>query len=329
MAKPEKEHLTFTDHLTLKPLGNDSYETAHPPGKMANFPPVAYGGYALATACKSAYLTVPTGYHLYSLQGNFLGPATTDRPFRANVRTVRQTRAFATRQVEVSQKRDDGGDRVCLIAIADFHVKEQASLLEYSKPPRMTYSHYETLLARKEAHQKHMEDGKITQKLFDAHENAFEGMRFFEQRQCPEAVFAQNLWGMAKYLPTTQDHLPTTLKTSAEWFRCLEPMATPIDNMTSMTWFADGAISILPLAFNHLWLEDISACSSLDFSLRFFKSGDEIDTCKWHLRELTTPVASEARSFGESWLFDEQGSPVAYMSQQSILRPKQSGKGKL
>ncbi|KAF2023945.1 Thioesterase/thiol ester dehydrase-isomerase [Setomelanomma holmii] len=327
LARP----LSFTEQLNLRAIGKDVYESLHAPSKMGNPANIAYGGYALATACKSTYLSVPAGYHLYSMMGHYLGPAYADRPLRASVRTIRQTRTFATRQVEVSQKRDDGENRVSLIAIADFHIKEPASLLEYSKPPSMKYSHYANLPSQKEAHQKLLDEGKITQGLLDAHAKTFGLLRgIYDQRPCPETVFPQNLYGMAKTLPTTQDHLTTTEKTNADWFRCIEHLPTPIDNMTNLTFFIDGAIAFLPLSFNHLWFEDIGACSSLDFALRFFMSGDEVDVGKWHLREMKTSVGSEARSYGEAWVWDEQGRAVACMSQQSILRPKVGvEKGKL
>jgi acyl-CoA thioesterase II len=330
MAKPAAKSLSFIEQLSLKPLSKDVYETLHHPSKMGNPANIAYGGYALATACKCAYLSVPSGYHLYSMLGHYLGPAYADRPLRANVRTIRQTRTFATRQVEVSQKRDDGEDRVCLVAIADFHIKEPASLLEFSKPPSMQYSHYANLPSQQEVHQKLLDDGKITQAMLDAHAKTFGLLRhLYDQRPCPETVFPQNLFGMAKDLPTTQDHLPTTSKTNADWFRCIEPLPTPIDNMTNLTFLIDGAIAFLPLSFNHLWFDDMGACSSLDFALRFFKSGDEVDVEKWHLREMKTSVGSEARSYGEAWVWDENGRAVACMSQQSILRPKAGAKEKL
>lgn len=95
----------------------------------------------------------------------------------------------------------------------------------------------------------------------------------------------------------------------------------------------DGAIAFLPLSFNHLFFDDVSAVSSLDFALRIFQNGKEdaveggLDVNKWHLREMNTATASEGRSYSESWVWDEQGRAVACMSQQSILRPRLQGKG--
>jgi acyl-CoA thioesterase len=62
--------------------------------------------------------------------------------------------------------------------------------------------------------------------------------------------------------------------------------------------------------------------------LRIF--ANEVDVNGWLLRELRAPVADQGRSFGEAWIWDEEGKAVACMSQQSILRPtKKKAKGKL
>lgn len=329
----EATPLTLTESLLLESTSTNKdefeFQGLHAPQQMGNPLNIAYGGYSLATACNAAYRTVPPNYHLYSMLGNYLGPAYADRPLRAKVRTVRQTRTFATRQIEISQKRDDGKQRVCVIAIADFHVPEPATLMEYSKPPSKEYPHYNSLPPQKEVFQKLMDDGKISQDLLKTHSKLFALMEnYFDQRPLPDSIFAQNLFGVAGSLPTTQDYLPITSKTTEDWVKSREKMSTPAENLASLAFLIDGAIAFMPLSFSHMWFDDISACSSLDFALRFFKTGDEVDLEKWHLREMSTKVGSEGRTYGESWIWDEHGKAVACMSQQCIMRPP-PGKGKL
>lgn len=328
----------FVEQLAFKPQGTNKneFETIHPPQKMGNPANIAYGGYALATACKAAALSVPSNYHLYSFVGNYLGPAYADRPLRATVRTIRQTRTFATRQVEVSQKQDNGDLRVCLIALADFQTKEKASFMTYSKPPTKQYPNWKDCPTQQESHQKLLGEGKISQKLLALHAKMFSLLpSMYEQRQCPEGIFAQNLNGMAKTLDTTQDHLPLTRKSTADWFKCKQPLPTAVDHISNLTFLIDGAIAFVPLSFSKQWFDDIGACSSLDFALRIFQNGKENDTDdgldlhKWHLREMTTSAGSEGRTYSESWVWDEQGRAIACMSQQSIMRPPPGGKGKL
>ncbi|KAJ4364801.1 hypothetical protein N0V95_000645 [Ascochyta clinopodiicola] len=200
---------------------------------MGNALPIAYGGYALATACQAAHLSVPSGYNLYSFLGNYLGPASTDRPLRATVRSVRQTRSFATRHVEVSQLQDDGSERVCLFATADFHIKEPAgSLLTYHRGPRRAYSHWKDCPSKTETADALLSAGEITQETYSRFESAFRvNAGLFEARMCPEGVFAQNLSGVAKTVPHSQDHLPLVERSTADWFRCASALPSRTEQL--------------------------------------------------------------------------------------------------
>ncbi|KAJ4991958.1 acyl-thioesterase ii [Stagonosporopsis vannaccii] len=308
----------FTEQLAFKQLGENLWSTLHPPQRMANALPIAYGGYALAVACKAACLSVPDGYQIYSFMGNYLGPATIDRPLLATTRTVRQTRTFATRHVEVSQKLDNGDVRVCLFATADFQAKEKGSMFEYSRSPSKTYSHHAGLPSTIGTAANLLAAGKISKDQYDAFAKTFAlGASLFHVHPCPEGVFAQNLTGLAKNLPHSQDDLPLASRSSADWFRSSSPLLTPIDHLAALAFYTDGGLSFCPLSFSHLYLEDSAACSSLDFSLRFF--GD-IDMEKWQLREISTHAGSGGRTYSECWVWDEQGKAVACMSQQSIMR---------
>ena len=317
----------FLESLALNELEKDEFETVHPPQRMGNPLNIAYGGYALAAACKAACLSVPKGYHLYSMLGNYLSPAFTDRPLRASILAIRHTRTFATRQVEVSQKQSDGKLRVCLLAVADFQVKEKGTLLEYSRSPSKKYSHYKAVPTQQEAYQKLLDQGKISKQLLDTHSKAFSVVHnIYDIRPCPEGIFAHNLYGMAKSLPTMQDSLLFTSRTTADWFRCQEPLSAAVGHVANLTFFSDTEISFAPLSFSHLWFDDCGECSSLDFALRFFRNADAVDVNQWHLRELKTSVGSEGRTYSESWIWDEEGRAVACMSQQSILRVKDEKK---
>lgn len=320
----------FTTCLALKDLGNNEFESVYPPQRMAHPVEMGYGGYALTVAFKAAFLSVPKGYHLYSMLGNYLGPSSTDRPLLASVSMVRQTRTFATRRLEISQKLNNGTKRVCMVATADFHIKEPASLLEYSRPPSKSYSHWKHCPTDQETFERLVDEGNIDRKIYDAYVKDFTIMADnFEMRPCPEGVFAQNILGMAKHIPHTQDTLPMTSRTTADWFRSREQLATPMDQLANLIFYSDAALAFTPLSYSHSWFEDVTAVSSLEFALRFFKSADLLDMNRWHLREMSTSVGGEARTYGETWIWDDEGRAVACMSQQSILRPRKGEKERL
>jgi acyl-CoA thioesterase II len=319
--------ITFLETFEMKATGPTTSVTTHPPEQMGNSAAIAYGGHTLAVAVKAAANSVPMNYRLYSLLGQYLGPALTDRVLKTTIREIRQTRTFATRLVEVSQKTDSGEDRACVIALADFQVPEVASLLEYHVKPMRLYTHHSKLEDGPTQRQRQVDEGKAPQALKDAFEIAFGLMqRFFETKPCPEGVFAQTMNGIMKKASTTQDGLPAPEKSTADWVKTHETFPGHAENMAALVFQLDGAAGFLGLGFNNLFIDDAGAASSLDFAMRVFDN--EIDMGRWHLKELISPVAAEGRTFTEARLWSEDGACVAHMTQQTILRPVR-GKGKL
>ncbi|KAF1987300.1 acyl-CoA thioesterase II [Aulographum hederae CBS 113979] len=313
------EAKTLKETIAVKEIGPNQYESVFPPRKMGNAAQIAYGGCAMAIALNSAYQSVKKGYHVYSMVGHYLGPAMVDRPIFASTRSLRDTRTFATRQIEVSQAQNDGSKRLVMIVLADFQVKEPA-MFEYSAPPSQSYSRHQDIPDSRTQLQALVDSKKVPQKMVDMHKIIF-GMlhTYFDGKPCPEGIFAQNLTGMAKWLPTSQDNLPLTARTTGDWFKAREPISEEDEQMAALAFVMDGAISFLPLSLDHKFLDDSGACSSLDFALRIMGA---VDLNEWHLRELRTVHGGEGRTYSESRLWDESGKMVASMTQQSIMRPK-------
>ncbi|OAP54488.1 acyl-CoA thioesterase II [Fonsecaea erecta] len=147
-------------------------------------------------------------------------------------------------------------------------------------------------------------------------------LSFFENRFCPEGVWGQTLGGAAKHIQTTQDHLPITSKTSGDWFRASQPLSTTSEHLAALAFMMDAGPSFMPLIHDHKGMHDAGAASTLDFALRVFVN--DVDITRWHLRERMTRTAGAARNYAESRLWDQNGTMVASMTQQCILRPKPS-----
>ena len=319
--------VTFLETFEMKATSPTTSVTIHPPENMGNAAAIAFGGHTLAVAVKAAANSVPANYRLYSLVGQYLGPALTDRVLKTTIREIRQTRTFATRLVEVSQKTDSGEDRACVIALADFQVPEIASLLEYHVKPMRLYTHHSKLEDGPTQRQRQVDEGKAPQALKDGFEIGFGLMqRFFETKPCPEGVFAQTMNGLMKKAPTTQDGMSTPKKSTADWVKTHETPPDHAGNMAALAFLLDGAAGFVGLGFNNMFFDDAGAASSLDFAMRVF--ANEIDMGRWHLKELITPVAAEGRTFVEARLWREDGACVAHMTQQTILRPMK-GRAKL
>lgn len=309
------------DIAALIPTENGTFESVHFPEKMGNLADIGYGGGTMALAINAACATVLPSYHLYSALGQYLGPTTTREKLTCTVRALRDTKTFATRQVEVSQKQGGKGSRVVMIMLVDFQAAEAFSLLTYSSPPSMPYSTAGKTIST-EALKEHMhQTGRVQTRDLEISNALFEPLgRYMDIRPCLEGVQAQNLGSIAKNLDTTQDHLEIHQKTSADWMRHRQPLKTQADNLCAISWVMDGAISFIPLSHNHMSLEDAGACSSLDFALRIFENDLAFD--EWHIREMRTVTGGNGRTYSEARLWDQKGKMVGSMTQQCILRPQ-------
>jgi acyl-CoA thioesterase II len=288
---------------------------------MGNAANISYGGFTIGVGVEAACSTVSPDYYLYTVMGNYLGPAFTDRKIQCTVRRLRDTRTFATREVILSQEAEDGSQRPCMSMLLDFQAREQASMLVFSAPPTKTYSRPENCKDRVQIGQELVEKKLIPEELVELHSIMFGLMnRLFDSRLPLEGVSAHNLSGLAGKVETGQEHLSITDKTSADWFRARHKPESGHGHYSALAFIMDSNLSFLPLTHNGMSLYDSGPCSSLDFAMRFFTN--DLDVSKWHLRELRCVVGQEGRTYSESRLWDEAGNMVANMTQQSILRPK-------
>ena len=311
---------TLAHHIAVEKKGENLYATQRPPERMGNAAPIAYGGYAIAAAIHSAYLAAPDGFHLYSVLGHYLRPASIDQKLFCRVTETRRSANFVTYSISLEQPHQNGEMRSCAQVLADFH-KQEPSILTYSAKPSREYSHWSNCLAWGD---------KLSKEARPDQEAAYRQMfglaeRLYELRPCPEGISSQNMMGYLKTFKTTQDHLSPESKSSADWFRVHGPLSTAGEQMGSLGFILDGHLSFLPLTQNHLFLDDAGACSSLDFALRIFTPNVKLS--EWHLRELLSHSSANGRTYSESRVWAEDGTMVASMSQQSILRvPNQKAK---
>ncbi|RAH86627.1 acyl-CoA thioesterase II [Aspergillus japonicus CBS 114.51] len=319
---------TLAEHISVEQIGPNVFQSRYKPEKMGNAANIAYGGCALGVAVNVACQTVPSQYLLYSVTGHFLAPVSTEQKLTCSVRRLRDTRTFATRQVEITQEQPDKTSRLCMIILADFQKAGERAMLSYFTPPDRTYSPPEACRTPQEIGTDMVRRGVLTEEAFSQYTTLFSLIaRFFETRQTPEGVSGQNFNGMAKAHPTGQDALPLTARTSADWFRVRDPMHHGSEEYAGLAFVLDAFLSFLPLAHSGMFLDDAGACASLDFSMRVFSSDWGLE--KWHLRELKTVAGADGRTYTEARMWDQSGRLVANMTQQCILRPKREPKAVL
>lgn len=312
---------TVAEQVAITPISKDDFISDFNPGWMGNMAAIGYGGCTIAIGVSAACQTVDDKYHLYSCNGNYLGPAQTDRKFLCKVTRIRDTRTFATRFVEVSQEQADGSRRPCMTMLADFQVAETDSVMEYSAPPTIKSSDVDACISRDETVERLVVAGKVSRKMQKIYEKVFGFLRtMYDIRPVLDSVGGQNLYGMAKTLETTQDHLSLTEKTTGEWIRAKVPVTTQAEHLAGLVLHIDAGISFVPLIHSHQFLDDVGACSSLDFAIRVFSN--EVDLNAWNVKEWKTVHGSNGRTYTECRIWDRRGILVANMTQMNIMRPK-------
>ena len=302
------------------------FESIFFPERMGNTANQAYGGNTLAIAVNAALQTVSSELSLYTAMGNFLGPASVDRTLHCSVRSLRTTKTFATRLVEVSQIRDDGQSRLCLFMTADFHVQEPHTVLTYSRPPAADVSEVENSPTAEDNLNALLEHGTINQRDAEIHRQLFKlEERLLDRRLCPEGIMTQTFAGTArKGTITTQDHLPIHDRTSSDYFRVKHRLENPAEHVAALALVMDMGISSTPVEHRGRRLPAAGVQSRLHLALRVCANGGPggVDLNAWNLRELSTVTGGEGRTYTEARVWDEKGRMVCNMTQQCILRPK-------
>jgi hypothetical protein len=181
-------------------------------------------------------------HHLFSIQGSYLSPSSTDLPTIFTSTDMRTTRTMITRLVTASQDlpataKSPASRRKTLVVILDFHASEP-SFLKYSRGPMYAnhesswssktgsgpgqYPPAESLLPSGEAFRKIL-DPKVLEVVLKQFQLP---LRMFEHRPIPSSAGAQNALGFAAGMKTTQDDLHLVKRTNTNWLRVTEPLDT-------------------------------------------------------------------------------------------------------
>lgn len=202
----------------------------------------SFGGLVLSQSIAAAFLSIDpsTKHHLFSVQGSYLSPSSTDVPTFFDVQDLRTTRTMLTRLVLASQDvpsrpntastnsastqsvPERSTRRKILVVTLDFHVSEP-SFLTYTRGPRYpgTYPPASSLPTTRESLQK-----LLSPKVFAIMMKQFDlPQRMFEHRPIPSSAGAQNSLGFLQ-TRTSQDEMDLTDRTFANWIRPREKLET-------------------------------------------------------------------------------------------------------
>ncbi|GES58159.1 thioesterase/thiol ester dehydrase-isomerase [Aspergillus terreus] len=296
--------MSLKHQISVQPLSPGHFHSTANPTRPGTLTPNAFGGNLLAVAVTAAYHTVTPSYHLYSLCGHFLRSATTDRKLFCRVRPLRDGKSFRTRHIELTQRGDDGAHRLCVVALADFHIAEPRSMVAYSIAPEGNVS----LTGVK---QRCRQDEPIPE-----HVGMYREIEAFIEIQPldMEGSAAERGGRRAK---DRQPAVPG--KITKERFRVRAPLDTEAEQVAAVAFHLDTGLAYIPALHSGYPLLQASACATLDFSLRVFAYDMRLN--EWHTAEQKTVVAGNARAYNEGRMWDANGRLLASMTQQTILRP--------
>ncbi len=252
-----------------------------------------FGGQVIAQALVAAQRTVETGRHVHSLHGYFMLPGDPSIPIIYDVDRIRDGLSFTTRRVVAIQK-----GRAIFSLEASFQKEEPG--LDFQMPMPKDVTAPENLANRKEL---------ISQSDFEIPEN----IRKFWQHDRPIDMKPVKLEHYVSRvpLPPRQD----------VWVRATGP--TPDDRTIQaavLAYLSD--MTLLDTAtFPHgraVFDPDMQV-ASLDHAMWFHRPYDLAD---WMLYSQDTPSSSGSRGFTRGMLYARDGTLVASVAQEGLIRLK-------
>ncbi|KAF2157141.1 hypothetical protein K461DRAFT_273277 [Myriangium duriaei CBS 260.36] len=332
----------------INPDGEDDwrFRSAHPPNGMGPGD-MAFGGSTLALAIHAAYHTLPQdralNMRIYSVLGHFHGLTKSTIPLEIAVKSLRDTRSFATRQVTVQQALppDTRKPRTTCVLLIDFIAKAGSrTLIAFSEAPLdKNITHHSKLDDLNEALEKEVKAG-TTDPMFVRILSSYHALNhdLWHNRYCPEGVIGQISVGAKVERPTNQDTLPFAQRRSYDWLKSrhdLPEQSTPANrdqvllpphrsaaSAAMFAHFLDTWMSVIVPWWAHMDARHAQVFATLDFALRFHV--DDLDASAWHLRQHTAMAAGDERNYAQANLYREEAGKdhtlVATMTQTCALK---------
>lgn len=283
------------------------------PVKLGSLPSNGFGGSSLAIAINAAFQGTRKGFHLYSVTGYFIRPAKTDRKLFCQVETIRKSKSFETKEIRLTQEYENGDSKICLIALADFHLMDLKSMVAFSTPPEL--ASLPLPISTREQSQKNLSQGS-----FPSSDLYHETEKFIEMKSLSPNTgrFNSRIHEKERLIGKLSTPSPQPIPIHAERFRARHPLHSEAEQISALAFYMDKGLAYIPALHNGYHPSQANACASLDFSLRFFEHDFNLED--WHYTEQKSVVASNARVYSEGRVWDSNGRILACMTQQTILR---------
>ncbi|MCL4120235.1 UNVERIFIED_CONTAM: hypothetical protein GTU68_027829 [Idotea baltica] len=248
-----------------------------------------FGGQVLAQSVNAAYRTVPENRFLHSMHAYFILAGDIKVPIIYNVDVVRDGGSFTTRRVTAIQK-----GRPIFTMAASFQLKQEG--FEHQiKMPEVTPP--EELLS----------DHEIIESIKDSF---------------PKAYSAYNHERPIEFRPV-ENYGPLLQKNSEPfqhiWFRAKGDVGPKVSTNHEILAYASdyNLLTTATLPHRESLNKRKSFLASLDHAMWIHQ---EFNISDWHLYALDSPSASNSRGFTRGNIFSKEGSLVASVVQEGLIR---------
>ena len=250
-----------------------------------------FGGQVLGQSLHAAYQTVPKDRKVHSMHAYFILGGDINVPIDYHVDAIRDGKSFTTRRVVAFQN----GKAIFNMA-ASFHLEEEGVDHQVTMPNVLTPELLLTDIQQAKSLQKL--DPNRYQRLMEAHP------QIFEFRPVGKAIYLQN-----RNSPP-YSHI---------WFKTKEKIKADIALQHQLLAFASDYSLLLSATLPHRKNLDHEKIyyASLDHALWFHRDF-KIDD--WLLYSIESPSASNARGFARGSIFNIDGTLIASVTQEGLMR---------
>ncbi len=250
-----------------------------------------FGGQVLAQSLHAAYQTVPKDRFAHSMHGYFILGGNLDIPITYEVDIIRDGGSFTTRRVVARQN----GKAIFTMG-ASFQIKESGVDHQINMPNVLSPEKLATTLDQ-------IEDIK------DLDPRAYQRLKMV----LPEEFEFKPIERVASQL--TKNTAPF----NNIWMRTSDKLKADMPLQHQLLAYVSDYNLLTTASFPHR--EDLNKArtfyASLDHALWFHRDFDLQD---WLLYAMDSPSASNARGFSRGSIFDRQGSLVASVAQEGLMR---------
>jgi acyl-CoA thioesterase-2 len=271
---------SFDEIMKLDQVGDDLFQGSTAPGVFTAAGPAIFGGQLVGQALLAAGRTAPDKVG-HSLHAYYARPGDVSQPVTYEVVRVRDGRSFSTRQVTARQ-----GAAVVLLFIASFKHPEAGPTHQGRMPDAPP-----------------PDDPEINTGRPFWNVATIEGTPMELRRVVPAAF------------PAPPGHPPV----QRFWFRAKQPVTGgEAMQAASLAYVSDIALlSTSMLPHGDVFAAGKGVSSSLDHALWLHRPSD---VGEWHLFDQHSPSADDARGLGLGSIWRRDGTLVATVAQEGLMR---------